>query len=173
MNASVPIFLVLAGTLSAAAVAGDVLERKAGLWKITMQGTSATVTHTADQCLASDTDAQLARQGMATMKSICSKFETRKVGKTFVIDSVCMIGTHASVGHSVTTVDGDSAYHTVVTTHADGPANPSKPDSVSTQDGRWAGACPAGMKPGDQILQVGPQMPGGMKTNLLNPSPAR
>jgi hypothetical protein len=35
-------------------------------------------------------------------------------------------------------------------------------DSTFTQDGKWQGACPADMKPGDMV------MPTGMKMNILD-----
>ena len=170
MKLSVPRVLLLLATISTPVLAGDVLERKAGLWKITTQGAAAASKHTAVQCLASDTDARLASRDMATMKAICSKFEAHKVGGTYVIDSVCKIGSRSSISHTVTTLEGDSAYHSVVTTH-EGAAE-SSPGKMFVQDGRWAGQCPSNMKPGDQILDVGPQMPNGLKTNLLDPSPA-
>jgi hypothetical protein len=172
MKVSVLMLVVLAGTANTVTRAGDLFERKSGLWKITMHGPAAASTHTADQCLASDTDARLARKEMATLQALCSKIENRKVGKTFVTDSVCKIGAHASTSHTLITPDGDGAYQTVVATHDDTAAKADKPDQVFTQDGHWEGDCPASMKPGDQILHVGPQMPNGMKTNLLDSSPA-
>lgn len=167
MKVSMLMLVVLVVTASGVTRAGDVFERKAGLWKITLQGSTAASTHTADQCLAADTDARLASNAAAMMQSLCSKRENHKVGKSYVTDSVCKVGSHVSTSQTVTTPDGENAYHMVITTHDDRPAPSGKPDKVFMQDGRWAGACPATMKPGDQILQVGPQMPDGMKTNLL------
>ena len=124
-------------------------------------------------CLATDTDARVAQAGEVTMKSICSKFESHRVGANFVTDSICKIGNHVSHGQTVTTPDGDAGYHVVVKTHYDNPPASLPADSVFTQEGRCVGSCPAAMKPGDQITQVGPQMPGGMKTNLLKAGPGR
>ena len=162
------VWALLAVTVSTGVRAGDQFERKAGLWKITLQRTSTASIQTADQCLADDTDARLAKSEMSTLRSLCSKIEHRKVGKTFVTDTECKIGAHAKASVTVITPDGDSAYQMVITTHAAGASNSGKPDEVSTQAGRWAGPCPAGMRPGDQILHIGPQMPNGMKTNLLD-----
>jgi hypothetical protein len=167
--------LILAALASLASVtthATDVFERKPGLWKVTLHFPNESSPHLAEQCLAADTDARVARIGMETLKTICSKVENHKVGGTFVTDSTCKIGSHTRQSQTVTTPDGDNAYHVVVKTHDDHPATPAKVDEVYTQEGHWAGACPATMQPGDQILQVGPQMPGGMKTNLLATSPA-
>ena len=168
MKHSLRLLAALACAASVTANAGDVFERKPGLWKITTQLAGKSAPHLAEQCLATDTDARIARSGLATMKGLCSQFESHRDGANFVTDSICKIGNHVSHGHTVTTPDGDGAYHVVVKTHYDNPPPSLPADSVFTQEGRWAGPCPGGMKPGDQITQVGPQLPGGLKTNLLD-----
>ena len=168
------VLIVLGGLASTATQAGDLFERKAGLWKITIQGSSAASTRTVEQCLAADTDALLARKELATTTALCSKFEAHRTGNTFITDAMCKAGNHTSSSHTVTTAVNDGAYHTVVTTHDENATASGKTNKVFTHEGHWAGACPATMQPGDQILHVGPQMPNGIKTNLLQaPSLAR
>ena len=163
----------LLGVVSVAAHAGDRFERKAGLWKVTMQGATAASRHSSDICLAADTDARLARQESAMIQAMCSKLDSRKVGAEFVTDSVCKIGARTNISHTVTTPDGDGAYRTVITTRADPSSEPGKADKVTQQEGHWAGACPADMKPGDQIVHTGSRPGGGMKMNVLESAGAR
>ncbi len=167
MKKSLRLLAAVTCIVGVTAHAGDEFERKPGLWKTTTQLAGESAPHLAEQCLAADTDARIARLSSDTMKGVCSQFEAHKVGATYVVDSICTIGSRVAHGHQVTTLNGDSAYHVVVKTHYDNPPAHLPADSVMTLDGRWAGACPANMKPGDLVMQVGPQMPGGMKTNVL------
>ncbi len=167
MKTSLRLLAAVTCIVGVTAHAGDEFERKPGSWKVTIQFDGKSETHQAEQCIAADTDARIARLGGETMKGACSKFEAHKVGATYVVDSICTIASHVAHGHRVTTPDGDTSYHVVVKTHYDKPPAYMPADSAMTLDGRWAGPCPANMKPGDQITQVGPQMPGGMKTNML------
>jgi hypothetical protein len=159
----VSIVVSLAVLAAGVARAGDSFERKAGLWRITLQGPNKSMNHTMDLCLAADTDALIAQRELPMMRAMCSKLENHRDGNTFVTDSVCRIGQHASSTHTVTTPQGDDAYRSVITLQ-DG--------KVMTQEGHRAGACPAGMQPGDQVLHVGAQKAEGMKTNLLQSPPA-
>jgi hypothetical protein len=171
VKSSVLVFVWLTLVASGVAWAGDVFERKAGLWKITMQGLAGASTHTADLCLAGDTDALIARHEAETMRALCSKREHHKVGSAYVTDSECKIGSRATVSHTVITPDGDGAYRMVVTSKV--PQAPGTPDQIMTQEGHWAGACPADMKPGDQVVHTGPQNGTGMKVNVLTSAAGR
>jgi hypothetical protein len=172
VNKTLTVLATLLSLGSLTCKAADTFERKPGLWKISMQFSRNEAPHRVQQCLAADTDARINRIGTESMKGICSKLDNRRVGNTYVTDSICKIGTHTSVAHEETVFDGDSAYRTTMQTHDDHPGPNATADSVYTQEGHWAGPCPSSMKPGDQIMEVGPQMPEGIKTNLLEAAEA-
>lgn len=159
--------LALAGS---GAHAEDLFLRKAGHWQLRMaDGDSRKPPVVIEQCLGADTDARLAELGRELTKKMCSKTDAHRTGSAYVVDSVCDpgIGGKAST-HQVTTMSGDGAYRTVSTIHYDRPLPDGKSDATNSIEAKWLGACPADMKPGDQIMKISPDGAKVIRTNLLD-----
>lgn len=155
--------LLLAATSVALMAQSDFPKRKAGLWEVTMTlPSSRTAMPSAKMCIDAATDAELLKTGTSMSRSACSKHEVHVSGKVVTIDAVCTIAANTtSTTHTTTTFTSDTAYHTDAKTHYDPPFM-GRSDSTVTQDGKWAGACPADMQPGDMLL------PSGVKMNVKN-----
>jgi hypothetical protein len=160
--------LILAAVCTASAVcsAADFPARKPGLWQITMNHSNAKLPPQVEKvCLDKATDELLYKVGAGVSSKVCSKVDIHTSGGQVVVDSICNLGSSKVTGHSVTTMNGDAAYHTDVTTHYDPPLF-GKSDSSQTHDAHWLGACPADMRPGDISVEPSAQMPAPIKMNL-------
>jgi hypothetical protein len=142
------------------AKAADIPHRKPGLWLLETQNSNSTRKMEQKLCLDAASDAALQKLGgqMAGGAS-CSKHDLTRNGNQLVYDGVCTMMGSTITSHGVTTFTGDTAYHTESKAHWDPPMM-GHADTTTVQDGKWSGACPADMKPGDMI------MPGGMKMNI-------
>jgi hypothetical protein len=104
-------------------------------------------------CLDESTEKLMYQMGSNMNKQLCSKTDIHSTGSQYTVDTVCKFGNSTRTGHSVATFSGDTAYHTEITSHAE-PAVAGHTDSKSTLDGKWVGACPADMKPGDMLVTI-------------------
>ncbi len=152
-------------SIAAGAVAGPPMPySKPGLWVLDQQISKSKSTFESKLCIDKATQGYLIDAGQSTQKSMCSRNDTSVMGATVRIDSLCKIGGSNLTSHSEITYAGDSAFHGVTTGHFS-PAFMGSSDTRATQDGKWTGACPAGMKPGDMIgphgirLHIGPDGP--------------
>ena len=150
--------LAVAFPLAAAApvLAQDFPKLKAGQWETTT--TSAKTPGAAQNRITMCTDEAVQKQmmtmGEGMRREMCSKSDLRREGGKFVGDSVCTIGGATMTSHSVMTVDGDTAYRTVVTATYDPPFMGMK-ESTTTIEGRNVGPCRDGLKPGDVVTANG------------------
>ncbi|MGO9673683.1 MAG: DUF3617 domain-containing protein [Methylocella sp.] len=135
--------------MQAAAFADEVPARKPGLWEIatSQNGSPPDV---ARLCLDAATESELLGKAKATTAEICSRHEIHRDGDVITDDSVCRPTKSETTSHSVTTLNGDSAYTTVITAH-DNPPFMGRADSTTKQDAKWLGPCGADMKPGDLL----------------------
>jgi hypothetical protein len=140
---------LLAAVALAAGVAHaqDMPARKPGLWEITMQTTNAP-SQTVKHCIDEKTDRQMQQLGKSMDRNACTKDLWRKDGERYLGESECKFG--ASVATSRSTFAGDfgRSYRGEVDTRFEPPLSGVSQSKV-TIVARWAGACPAGWKPGD------------------------
>jgi Protein of unknown function (DUF3617) len=115
-------------------------------------------------CLDAATEQLLYKVGAGMNQRMCSRTDVHGAGGKVTVDTTCHIGTSTVTGHSVITFVGNTSTHTDTTTHFDPPMF-GQTDRSSTQDGKWIGACPADMKPGDLVISS-PRMPQPMRMNL-------
>jgi hypothetical protein len=80
-------------------------------------------------------------------------------GSQVITDTVCNIAQSQVTSHTVMTFESPTSFTIEIHSHFD-PALFGKTESNSTQTGKWLGACPADMKPGDMLS------PNGVKINL-------
>lgn len=136
-----------------AALADDYPPRKPGLWELTVQAETGPAA-TMKMCIDQDTDQLFHKVGTDLRTKHCDKDEVKVDGDTINADSECKLGNRTVTTTAVTKFTGDTSYHTDVKTHFD-PAVLGKTDATVTQDGKWTGDCPAGMKPGDFVMANG------------------
>ena len=132
--------------------------RKPGLWEVvtTTGGTNAPP-NKSKLCIDKATEEALQAFGTAATSKMCSKSQVRVSGKVVTVESTCQIGTSQQTSRSTLTFSGDTAYHTQINAHFDPPFL-GKTDSVTTQDAKWSGPCPADMRPGDIVTATGMRM---------------
>ncbi len=166
--------LIALASLASVAAAGDVPRRKPGLWEITSHSASSASSEiTRRICLDQATEDLLTQRGVASSHEACSKVEMHAAGNQFTAKAVCNMGSVKMTSEATTTFLGDSATTTKVHTRFDPPVA-GRSQSDSEENGKWLGACPADMKPGDMILKTGGSHPHEMRTSLskmLKPPP--
>jgi hypothetical protein len=145
--------------------ADDFPRRKPGLWETTMTGEAnrAHEPRTSRLCTDRAFEDLMIKKGM-DMMSTCEKRDVKASGNIITVKSVCQFGKSNLTSTGVWTYKGDTAYQMV----SDGTFDPpmgatSKTHSV--QEGKWVGACPVDMKPGDMVIM----MPDGkeLRTSML------
>jgi hypothetical protein len=151
---------VTCGFLPAAAeTISDLPKRKPGQWEIRLvtekpAGTPAVVSHI---CIDPATDRELLEFGLRMSKKTCSRYDMKRVGKTWVIDAQCSLGPVSSATH--TTISGD--FQSAMTVRIEGTSDGlpghghGQREMLMTQHGRWIGACTNGMVPGDISMGKG------------------
>ena len=145
--------------------ADDFPRRKSGLWEMTMtdEEKGASEPKKSRLCIDRAFEDLMIKKGMDVTMSKCEKRDVKASGNTITVKSVCNFGRSKLTSTGVWTYKGDTAYQMV----SDGNFNPpmmgiSKTHSV--QNGKWVGACPTDMKPGDMVIT----MPDGqeMRTSM-------
>ena len=146
-------------TLSAPALANDLPKRKAGLWEVKTTG-GPMGARTIQQCIDAKTDDLLGQQGNAGQQ--CSQPVITRNDSRYAVQVTCYRD------GVKTTIDGnyvmaqDTAYSgDMKMTFTPPQAGMGGMDMK--MDGKWLGACKAGMKPGDVVMQGMPNF------NVLEP----
>ena len=148
----------IAGSAAAIAQLPDLPARKPGLWetRMTTEQPAGTPVLTSQMCIDAATDREMFEFGLKMSKDTCNKFDSRRTGAGWVIDSECTFGPMKSV--SRTTITGD--FRTTMTVRIEGTvdgmgAGPQK--TLMTQTATWKGSC-GHLKPGDITMGKGVKM---------------
>lgn len=145
---------------AAAAQVPDLPPRKPGLWEMRMVTEKPTGGPTIDAklCIDAVTDRELMDFGLRMSKDTCKRYDTKRIGKGWVIDAECSFGPISSA--TKTTITGD--FQTTLNVRIEGttegiPGIGKGPQqTLMTQTGRWtAASCTGGMVPGDIALASG------------------
>ena len=152
------------------AIAQDYPKLKAGQWETT---TTNSRNPNAPQnkitmCTDETVQKQMMSMGEGMRREMCSKADLRREGAKFIGDSVCRIGDSTMTSRSVMTMQGDTAYKTVVNATYDPPFMGMK-ESTTTVEGRNTGPCRDGLTPGDVVTANGQKF--NMKA-IANRAPA-
>jgi Protein of unknown function (DUF3617) len=153
--------MFVAGYAQTAGLA-DLPKRKPGLWElgvVAASGQQAQVTGRI--CIDAITDAALTSFAVGLSSQVCSKRDVRVTGSVATIDAVCKISDSVQTSHSKITFTGNTAYRAEIRVHSDPPFM-GRSDTTTTQVGKWTGACPADIKPGDLV------MGNGVKINVMD-----
>jgi hypothetical protein len=150
--------VVGAALVACAAQAQELPMRMPGLWEITMQTTNAP-SQFVKHCIDEKTDRQMQQFGQGMDRSACTKNTWRKDGERYRGESECKFGASVATTRSTFAGDFGKSYRGEVDTRFDPPMGGVSQSKV-TIAARWAGACPAGWKPGDM------EMPGMGRMNV-------
>jgi Protein of unknown function (DUF3617) len=160
--------LALAGvTTTSAALAVNLPERKPGLWVVATSSPDSNLpSHEVRMCIDSSTDAMMSSAGTNAMNGACGKNEVKRDGAVVTVVSICRMGDVQATTRAVIHFSGDTAYHSDINTTFNPPMMGRSTATVS-QDGKWTGACPADMQPGDIVMANGMRM--NIKTMMGGP----
>lgn len=144
---------------AAPALALDLPQVKTGMWQTkTSRGDGGKDVIT-QMCLDAAVQQEMLQMGTGLAKSMCSRNDIRRDGNKIYGVAECKLGDSKLQSKSVMTFNGDSAYRTEINATYDPPFM-GKAATTTTIEGKWTGACPAGVQPGDVIL------PDGKKINM-------
>ncbi|NTV94131.1 MAG: DUF3617 family protein [Thiobacillus sp.] len=149
------------GSLAFAAQAADLAKRKSGLWEI-KTSTSGAPSMTMQMCVDQNQDDITQGSDDREMRKQCPKVDSKKVGDTIVVDSVCKFEGTTMTGHTVISGNLATDYRMESTTRFDPPMH-GMAGSKSTMTGRWLGPCKPGQKHGTVVMSG---MPGGGQFKL-------
>ena len=145
------------------ALAQDYPKLKSGHWELTM--TTSKANNAAPQrstmCIDDALQREMMSMGAGMSREMCTRNEFKRDGARFVGSAECKMGESKILSRSVMTLTGDTAYHTEISATYEPPFMGMK-DSQTVLDGKYMGACPAGMVAGDFVG------PNGQKFNVRN-----
>jgi hypothetical protein len=147
IQVALPIAMLMLGAFTSSG-ALELPTQKPGMWQMTMTGAKIPGgSRSFSICQDAAFIAAAKASTDAHLKNDCSKHDLRKEGNTWVADMDCTFSGMHAVSHSVTTIHGDDAYHTEMTSSTGSPKHAGT-SSVMTIDNKWLGACKPGQKVG-------------------------
>lgn len=148
------VWIVAAALVAVPAAAQDLPKMKPGLWETTTStaGQKGAAAHStkSTMCMNESTQKDMMAMGLS-MGAKCSKHVMRRDGNKYLGEVECNFGASTMKSQSVTTFSGDSAYRGE-TRATFSPPMGGISESTSIQEGKYAGPCPANMKPGDMNM---------------------
>jgi hypothetical protein len=145
-------FIVCLCSLTAAH-AVDLPDLKPGLWQVvtTNPGQKNSVVK---NCIDENTTKSLFQQSQKLMGGMCSQFDMSKSGDKYISEAKCQIGPMKMFVKS--TMEGNFQDSYTVSTYSKmDPPMMGMGEQESTGVGKYLGACPADMKPGDVQIEGG------------------
>jgi Protein of unknown function (DUF3617) len=133
---------------------------KAGLWETTTSTDGKPTPQANSQmCINDEVMAQMMKMGQSMAQGMCTKQDFSMKGNVAYGSVECKFGQSKMRSTSVTTFSGDSAYRTESKATFNPPMMGMK-EGTTVVEGKYVGACKAGMKPGDMMMH-------GQKMNVL------
>ncbi len=147
-------WILAAAVFAAHAAAQDMPKMKPGLWETTTS-TAAPKGGQAQSSKSSMCINEAVQKEMMDfskgMGAQCSKNTTRRDGNKYIGEAECTFGGSAMKSQSVATFSGDTSYR-VESRSTFSPPMSGMSESSTTQEAKFAGPCPANMKPGDMNM---------------------
>ncbi len=147
--------LIAAACLATPVIAQDMPKMKSGLWETTtttaaaQKGAKGHASQTT-MCINEAVQKQMMDFGK-TMGAQCSKNTTRRDGNKYIGEAECNFGGSTMKSQSVATFTSDTSYR-VESRSTFSPPMAGMGESSTTQEAKFVGPCPAGMKPGDMTM---------------------
>jgi hypothetical protein len=137
--------------------------RRPGHWqiKMMMEGRPDGPEMMIQACTDAATERQMMQYGMGQMGQACSRYEIRRQGADYLIETDCQMGPMRTTSRTVMSGDFQSRYTVRIegTVASQGQAQPQA--TLMVQEARWMSAtCTGGLVPGDI------QLPTGQKVNI-------
>ena len=139
---------------TAAAAADEFPRRKAGLWEMKTTG-GPVGARTIQQCIDAATDDLLRTRSNEGQN--CTRPLVERDGSRYKVRSNCENNGVKSTVDGEYTMSGDAAYTGDMKMSFDPPMSGVSEMNMK-MEGRWVGACKAGMKPGDVVMQGMPRL---------------
>ncbi|MEQ1774342.1 MAG: DUF3617 family protein [Burkholderiales bacterium] len=148
------ILTIAAWFFTANAIAQEMPKMKPGLWETTtatagQKGAKGQTSKTT-MCINEAVQKEMMTFSQS-MGAQCSKNSTRRDGNKYIGEAECTFGGSTMKSQSVATFTSDTAYR-VESRATFSPPMGGMSESSTTQEAKYAGACPAGMKPGDMNM---------------------
>jgi hypothetical protein len=163
VRAGVAAAVLLCVSLGGAATAGadELPVRKPGLWEIKIKLTGgAAPTAMMRHCTDAMVDRDMSTMFNPLAPSPCAKGSVRKEGDHYTIDASCTADNKTVKVRSDVMGDFQSSYTVVTETKIQDDPDSDPTLTSMTLEGKYAGACKMGQKPGDVM------MAGGLKLNV-------
>ena len=157
------------------ALADDYPKLKAGQWETTTTSSKSAGApqNKITMCTDDAVQKKMMDMGKGMSKEMCSKTDLRREGGKYIGDSVCKIGDATMTSHSVMTLQGDTAYKTVVNATYNPPFMGMK-ETTTTIEGKNVGPCRDGLQPGDVVTANGQKFNmGAMQNRAMTAPPAK
>jgi hypothetical protein len=159
LAATVALSVSVGGVLAASAA--ELPVRRPGLWEIRIKLTGgAAPTAMMRHCTDPATDREMVTLFNPLAPPPCKQNEVQKQGDNYTIDATCRADDKTFTLHSDVTGDFNNAYTVVTETKIQETPDSEPYVSNMTLEGKYAGSCKSGQKPGDVV------MAGGMKVNV-------
>jgi hypothetical protein len=144
-----------------AALAQDYPKLKSGHWEVAIStGKAGSMPpQKSTMCIDDALQREMMSMGAGMSREMCTKNEFKREGARYLGSAECKMGESKILSRSVMTLTGDTSYRTVINATYEPPFMGMK-ESQTTLDGKYMGACPAGMAPGDFVG------PNGQKFNI-------
>ena len=140
--------------VAGAAAAQDLPSRKTGLWEMQMQMQGMPGGMGSQHCIDAKTDADLQRRAMSGEEGEkCALKSSRRTAKGYEMEAECSSAQGKTFVKSVASGDFNAAYRVDTTARFEPPRHGMR-DAQMVINARHAGACPAGMQPG-QVRMAG------------------
>jgi hypothetical protein len=111
-------------------------------------------------CVDGSTDREMMQAGLNMSRENCSRFEMRREGSGYVMESMCQFGPMRTSSRAVFSGDFQSTYQMQLSGTTEGGPQGRTEVNVA-QTARWVSEeCRGGLQPGDML------MPGGMRVNV-------
>ena len=152
LAAAVAVVTMLCAT--AAAAADEFPKRKAGLWEMKTTG-GPVGARTVQQCIDAATDDLLRTRSNEGQN--CTRPVIERDGGRYKVRSSCENNGVKSTVDGEYTMSGDTSYTGDMKMSFDPPMSGVSEMNMK-MEGKWVGACKAGMKPGDMVMQGMPRL---------------
>jgi hypothetical protein len=155
--------LVVAVVAPAMAQPVDLPLRRPGYWEIRMMtgGGPGGQEFTLQTCTDAATERQMVQYGFGQLGRQCQRYDIRRDGEDYVIESDCQVGQTRTTARSVISGDLRATYSLRVEGTVQVLGQPELQQTLTTQQGRFVSArCGGGLRPGDILL------PGGQRLNI-------
>lgn len=148
----IALLLATTAVLSSPAGADEMPKRKSGLWqiKMSMDGMPAGAT-TMQTCVDEKSDDITQQQAQAQTRKSCSQNETKRDGDRVIVHSVCRFGQTTATSDATFSGRFDATYRGEIKTSFSPPLA-GRSETRMNVEAKWLGACAAGQRPGDVIV---------------------